>query len=394
QADLEIADSSIKDLDTAIVEIEETVARYEQSAREARENRENLSEEIRRHEAERNRLNQEVASLKAQLDTNSGQLDSDQQRIVQLTDDVSRLELDRNQRSNDATALKSRISEQQEAIQKSEEDLAEMEQRYHQAKRAAADRQEDLSELHKLNAEKVSRLEVLEQLVAEGEGFEKGTQAVLRGLNDPDKYRNEVRKPLAAYLDVDPKYSDALEAALGRQLQTVVVSRREIAENVVAALREGKLGRASLIAADYLKSHPLKERGELPLGAIAWARDTVKANATVAPLVDRLLNEVLVTENLHVALKLQKELPNTPIATLTGEFVTAEGIIDGGITGDESISVLKRQSEIKDLNRATESLHIEVARMQDRRDTLNTRVSLLEDGLQIARDRLQAKKVG
>lgn len=385
---------TLANVEARINEQEEVLGKYEAESLDARKNRESLSEEIRNADSERGALKDTIATLTAQLAANSLQFDTDKHRLLDLTDELGGLQRQEKQKSNEARELRRHIAEFQESIEFHEEELAGMEQRYRQAKSAAVERLEDLSGLHKLNAEKVSRLDVLEQLVSEGEGFAKGTQAVLkRNFDDPDIGEGSIQKPLYSYIDTDDKYAAAIEAALGNQLQTVVVTGMDVARRVIDALRRDMLGKASLIAADHLGRAPAKKRANLPDGALCWAIDVVKPEIEVAPLVKRLLRDVLITENLRIALELRKTVSGKAIATLNGEFISKEGVIHGGASGDESGALLKRQAEIKKLSQVTKSLESEVRKMQDRRDELNSRVGLLEDSLEGARSKLQDKKV-
>ena len=211
QRDLESADAMLQEVVLRIVSQKQLVDGHEEATQAARAERERLNAEIREIEEERSEVKSRIATLEATIETNEGQSESGRERLGQVGDEVARLKHDEAARKSDAGELKERISTHQEAIEKFEDNLAAMEQKYHQAKRAAADMQEDLSALHKLHAEKQSRLEVLEQLIRDGEGFEKGTQAVLKGLNDPGTFGKKIHQPLSTYLEVDKKFAEAIE---------------------------------------------------------------------------------------------------------------------------------------------------------------------------------------
>jgi len=393
EADIENANRQLETVAARIATEQGHVEELESETRAARGLREELNVRLRQIEEERSKLKSRIASLEATIGTNERQAESDNLRAGQLADEIARLRIDEDARKGDGAELKDRIAGHQLSIEAYEENLAELEQKYHRAKRSAADMQEDLSSLHKLRAEKRSRLEVLEQLIADGEGFEKGTQAVLKGLDDPEFYSQHIRQPLANYLEVDARYADAIEAALGRRLQAVIVSDVEIAEKVVNSLRDGNIGQASIIAESHLSESLLTNPGRAPLGAIGWAIDEVRCRPEVQPLLARLLSHVLLTEDLNTALRLREKEPSFAIATLTGEFITREGIIHGGRTGDESVSVLRMQTEIRDLKTVTDALDTEVLARQERRDELNQRVDQFEGSLQEAREKLQQKRV-
>ena len=393
ETDIEGANRQLRTIEERIESEQRKVEEQEAAMQDARNAREELNQKLRDLEEERSQLKSKIASLGAGIETNQRQIESDQIRSKQLTDEISRLHENQGSRNEDSSQLKQRISEHQSSIEDYEENLAAMEQKYHQAKRAASDMQNDLGSLHKLHAEKKSRLEVLEQLIARGEGFEKGTQEVLKGLDDPSYFNSRVSSPLSNHIQVDTEYAEAIEAALGRRLQAVVVSDVEVAEKVVSKLRKGRLGQASLIAEGHLKKGSLPKQGQSPLGAIGWALDKVSASTDVRPLIAQLLSNVLIAQDLNTALQLREEHSDTAIATLDGEFITMEGIIHGGQTGDESVSVLKMQTEIRELRRVEQSLATEIETRQDRRDDLIERVDKFEDLLSQARERLQQRRI-
>lgn len=393
EADIENANRQLEAVAARIAEEQTGVESLEVETRAARTRREELNLRLREIEEERGNLKSRVASLEANLSTNESQLESDAQRSSQLGEEIHRLRTDEEARRGDAAEFKDRIAGHQGAIETSEEHLADLEQKYHRAKRAAADLQEDLASLHKLRAEKRSRLEVLEQLLADGEGFEKGAQEVLKGLDDPGFYASRVRSPLANQLEVETRFADAIEAALGRRLQAIIVADAAVAGRIVETLREGNLGKAAVIAESHLDTPLPAPRGRAPLGSMGWAIERVRCLPGVESFVTRLLDGVLLTGDLATALRLREEGCDLPMATLTGEFVTSEGIIHGGRTGDGSVSVLRMRTEIRDLGEVVDALDREVGTRQERRDDLNRRVDELEEHLHEARERLQQKRI-
>ncbi len=393
--ELETATETLANVEIRIDEQEEILGKYEAEMAIARENREKYNSEIRDSELERTTLKSTIATLSAQIAANSLQFDTDKNRLLELTDEIGSLRREEELRRNEAEELRRHLDEHRESIAFHEEELDNMELRYRQAKSSAMERLEDLSSLHKINAEKLSRLDVLEQLVADGEGFAQGTQAVLKGeLTRDDINQQEIHKPLYAYIDTEDKYAAAIEAALGNQMQTVVVDGVDVAEKVIDALKNDKLGTASLIAADHLGKAPAKKKNaSLPDAALCWASSVITPAAKVEPLVQRILGDVIIAQDLRAALAIRKSASDKAVATLNGEFISKEGVIHGGSSAEESGSFLKRQSEIRDLSRVTGSLDSEVKKMQERRDALNSRVGALEASLESARARLQDEKV-
>ncbi|MCG8599230.1 MAG: chromosome segregation protein SMC [Verrucomicrobiales bacterium] len=393
QTDIEAANRHLSEVEERISSEEEKVKQLESDTLSAREQRETLNGRMRELEEERSKQKSRIASLEATLETNRKQLSSDEQRERQLSDETGRLQESEIDRKKDSNELRERITGHQKSIEEFEENLSELDQKYHRAKRAASDMQENLSSLHKLHAEKRSRLEVLEQLIADGEGFEKGTRAVVQELSESESYRGKIDAPLSRHLRVDANYAEAIEAALGRRLQAVIVSELDTVEQLVGTLRDDKLGQASLLARTALEGAPVSPPRRAPLGAIGWAVDLVSCEKNINSVMSRLLEGVLVAEDLATAMRLHKKHPDFSIATIDGTFITAEGIVQGGRSGDDSVSILKMQSEIEELKEVCDALKQEVTSRQERRDELNNRVDSFEEALQDARERLQQKKV-
>src|SRR5438105_7050427 len=69
-----------------------------------------------------------------------------------------------------------------------------------------ADAEAELAGLERVLTEKKSSLEILRQLNAEGEGLAQGSQAVLKGLDDPDRFRDLIVGSLVGQIDVDRKF--------------------------------------------------------------------------------------------------------------------------------------------------------------------------------------------
>ncbi|MEM7698328.1 MAG: chromosome segregation protein SMC [Verrucomicrobiota bacterium] len=394
ERDIEQADIQLAEVSGRIEAQREEVSGLDSENAEIRSEHDRLTAELRNAEQCRTGLESRIASLAATVETNQSQLEADELRAQQLENEISRLREDESARREDSKRLKDRIDEHQRQIGRYDENLIELEQSYHKAKRSATEMQEALNQLHQLFSEKKSRLEVLRQFLADGEGFAKGTQAVIRELKQNASFSGEIESPLATYLQVADPYTAAIEAALDRQLQAVIVRDHSTAARIINSLRDDKLGEASLIASSSLQSAPSRSsHGKAPLGAEGWALDQVTCQGEVAPLVESLLSDCVIVADLETGLRLREEHPNLAIACRDGSFISAEGIVHGGASGDDRHSVLQMQAEITELHAVSESLNEELLTRQERRDALNARVDQLEDALTLAREKLQQKRV-
>ena len=161
---------------------------------------------------------------------------------------------------------------------------------------------------------------MLKQLNEEGAGLGAGTQAVLRGLDNPQLYRAAIVGALANYIEVDSEYIAAIEAALGQHLQAILVRDRLAAESIALDLAEKKVGRAAIVPVSNLPKQSAVQLQSLPDGAVAWALDRIKSRPEVSPLITRLLENVVMASNLPSAFEIRKNAPDLTIVTMRGRI--------------------------------------------------------------------------
>ncbi|MGH7984113.1 MAG: chromosome segregation protein SMC [Candidatus Udaeobacter sp.] len=231
----------------------------------------------------------------------------------------------------------------------SRRDAIDVEASLREKERLLSEAEQDLAAVERALTEKRSRLDVLRQLNEEGEGLAEGSQAVLKGLDDPDKFREVIAGSLVAQLDVDQKFVPAIEAALGRNLHAVILKDPGIVSEIIARLRKKKLGQAALLIPQLTGSAQQATRQSLPEGALAWATDKLIAPSSLEPLVGQLLGDVAIFSDLQQALECKKREPTLAMATLAGEFISPEGIVFGGSSEVRAPSLLERKTQIADL---------------------------------------------
>jgi len=309
-----------------------------------------------------------------------------EKRIAQLEDEISGLVIRRDATAETRRDLDAAISKARSTQDKVQKELATMraaaetgqkninllktksqasEETLRERKQHLAGTEKSLTEIERALAEKESRLEILHQLNEEGEGLAKGSQSVLKGLDNPSRIQPAVAGALVSNLDVDPEFISAIEAALGRNLQAIVLKDARLAPEIIAILKEKKIGQAALVLPGLSNSSP-ETHAALPKEALAWAREKVKAPDSVAPLVARLLQNVAIFSDLDAALSFKKHGNDCAAATLAGEFISAEGVVFGGSRDASTDSLLERKARMSVLS-------AEYAEVRSRRDAMLAR---------------------
>ncbi|HXR47896.1 MAG TPA: chromosome segregation protein SMC [Candidatus Limnocylindrales bacterium] len=256
-------------------------------------------------------------------------------------------------------------------------------------------------------AEKRSRLNVLEQLEGSHEGFSAGTQAALR-------QSRSVIGSLADRIRVPDTYVVAIENALGHHLQLVLTEQPESAQQIIADLSANKVGRASVAALslEYTNDKQLVFEGEmapgsgldaiqngLQKGQVIHALAVVEAEPSVEKLLKALLGRTFIASDLGTATdQIQNGHAGCDFVTLTGDLLSRHGVYTGGyLNGNGNpkapASILGRKNQISELHGELTEVQMRVAEMSRRRGALLSEQTELQASLQQAQTELREQEV-
>jgi len=366
---LEQKEAELKELTERSVSL-----RLERSARE---------EELQSLQISTSKLQSRVATLEEELNGNSVRRETTAARISDLDAAISGATEQRDKARARLAEAREATRHQQETLESLLVVVREMEKQLSDAEQAVVHAEKNFASSEREITDKQSRLEILYQLNEEGEGLTDGSQAILRGLDDPERIRPALAGALASALDVDGEYVAALEAVLGRNIHAVVLQDSKLAAEIIGALTNKKLGQAALAISEFAAGAPTESApSELPKGALAWAIDKVTTTDVLRPLVRRLLDRVIIARDVNHAIELKKQAPHLGVATLTGEFISVDGILFGGNTGVESGSLLERKARMNTLVK-------EKAASEERHEKLVRACAESKNQLKSAKERLE-----
>ena len=259
-------------------------------------------------------------------------------------------------------------------------------------------------------AEKRSRLNVLEQLEGSREGFDAGAVAALRS-SDAGR---AVIGSLADRIRVPEEYVVAIENALGHHLQLVLTEQPESAQKVLADLSASKAGRASIaaLAIQRQDDKQLAFQGEmspgrgdatikehLAKGEVVPALSVIHGDPSVEKLLKSLLGRTFIASDLPSATaQIQNGHAGCDFVTLTGDLLSRHGIYTGGYLNGHGNpkapgSILGRKNQIADLQDELTQIQNRVAEMSRKRGALLSEQTELQAGLQQAQTELREQEV-
>ncbi len=399
EGDIAAAEAKRTEQATQLQEADALIARTNQLL-ETKENEvEQLTETLRSARTERGQREEELQTLHLSLSKSEARITTSQNDLTGVTarrdataarlSDLSRVIAEETHRVEEVRAELTRaqatMENERQTAEKLQQSLhqSEAEQRQQQSNLAQAEK--EIARVDRVIAEKQARLEVLRQMTEEGEGLEKGSQAVLKGLNDPDRIRPAIGGALVANLNVDREFVPALEAAFGRAMHAVVLNQSDLAAEIFQTLKQDKAGQAALAISEWSTDLPSTSQSKLPEGALSWAIEKVDAPEALRPIVTSLLRDVAIVSDLATALELRKQGGHFQYATLGGEFVSADGIIFGGNTSAASESLLGRKAILTDLAKERDALETERQTLIDQRDRAQEQVEAGIEAVEEAR---------
>ncbi len=237
-------------------------------------------------------------------------------------------------------------------------------------------------------AEKRSRLNVLEQLQSEHEGFSAGTLAAL-------KNAEQVLGSLADRIRVPDQYITAVETALGHHLQLVITETPEAAQHILSDLSANKKGRASI--APLSLGSATAASGDMPTAAHPTALSVVEGEPSIQPLLHGLLGRTLIVPDLGTATNAWRESNGAfDFVTLSGEMLSRHGVYTGGSasgSGKAPGSILGRKNQIVELQAVLGQAQEQVTQLSRRKGALLSEQTSLQAGLQQAQTELRQQEV-
>ena len=351
--------------------------------REARQaDRETARASLSKYEARIDKLEDELAGITARRELT-------EEQVRQISTEIKEATKAREKIAASIAAAHKSTESEQKKLEELRAQAQAAETNLQRQQELLANAENELSALERTLAEKRSSLEILRQLNAEGEGLAQGSQAVLKGLDDPERFRDTIVGSLVAQIDVDPKFIPAIEAAFGRNLHAVILKDAQRAEEILTRLTKKKLGQAALFVPKLGAASHESVRKSLPKGALAWAIDKVVAPRSVESVVRQLLSGVVVFSKLDDALACKKEEPTLAMATLDGEFISAEGIVFGGSSTVKSDSLLERKARVVALAKEENECASQRDILLQKRDQAKTNVASAARRLDDARSHHQ-----
>ena len=279
-----------------------------------------------------------------------------------------------------------------ELLDKIEEDFVSQENalkgflmRFDSKKEKCNEAKVKLDKIHFDIEAKKHKVEILIDLEKNMEGFNHSVKTVMQESNDG--HLRGIYGPILRLINVDTKYSLAIETALGNAAQNIVVDTENTAKYAIEMLKRSSSGRATFLPVSSIKSREFKESGfEDEYGYIGIANELVTCDGKFDEIVKYLLGGTVVVEDIDCAISIAKKFKNRfKVVSLDGQVINAGGSITGGSTV-KNAGLLSRGAEINKLNSEIEKLISKENEQSDYYDSLLADANKCEAEMNSIRD--------
>ena len=346
---------------TQIIDLTRQLSQKEEALQAAQEEARQAEEKLEAHKSAiidaMNRLS-DVRTSEARLSTMRRELErrgeeADAQR-EELAQTASRMDEQLEQAADELEQAKRGETEKTEIEQKIEQEAQETAQKIAVVQKALGD----------ANGQKQaasSRLRVLREMERDYAGYQQAVKQVLLHARG----NAGVRGVVASLMRVPKQLERAVEAVLGGALQNVVTTDEYIARDMIAYLRQNKLGRATFLPMTTISGRTLnaQERQVLTMpGCVGVASELIEFDEQYRGIVENLLGRTVVAENLDAGIEIMRRGRHAfRLVTLEGDVMHSGGSMTGGSSASRMTSLLSREREIKEHEKLLVELEEKIA---------------------------------
>ncbi len=355
--EIERLDNLLTEKTTEKANVEEKLHTLELQLSDLLTDSDNISRQIENQIKELNTISVKSADLRVQMVTADTSIEEITARQTALEDLISSRKAELSVLDNEFADTDKLLKDIEENATSISNSLKGYELRLN-SKREAADKLKAQFDSINLDIEaKVRRAQILRDLENNMEGFahsvkfvvSKAEMGLLRGICGP----------VSKLIQVESKYSTAIEAALSNAIQNIITETESDAKKAIGFLKSNKGGRATFLPVSTIKAREFKEYGfEGMDGYIGIASDLITCDKKYSEIVKYLLGAVIVAEDIDYATAIAKNQGyRVKVVTLDGQVVNPGGSLTGGSVA-KNAGLLSRSNDIKTIEADIEKLKL------------------------------------
>ena len=345
-------------LDMQLADMKGVLAEAEENLESVQQRILDLNHSIEYSKKEIIQLLNEKASTKGKIQRYDTMLEQVQIRKAEVSSKILSLKTEENENESGLAEAKREFEEVNSVIRGYNEQKTVIEQEIEDYVKSLRELNHLLEVGQSAYHREASRLESLRNLTERYDGYGNSIRKVM----EQKKNQSGILGVVADLIKVEKNYEVAIETALGGSIQNIVTDHEQTAKSMIQYLKANKLGRATFLPLTSIKGNNIfnKENVLKETGVIGVAHTLVKTEEKFSVLAKYLLGRTLVVDHIDNAIRLQKKYDQTlRIVTLEGESLNPGGSMTGGAFKNNS-NLLGRRREIEELELSVKQLSIEL----------------------------------
>jgi chromosome segregation protein len=309
---------------------------------EAKENVDDIREGVNSLNEEVIGLGNRVSSIKSTIDKNEKKREVLENQIDAGEEEIDSLKESGEEIDEKIVALEQRRAELDEMHKVAETELESGQKRREELGETINSLQNDLNNKKGDLSQKKASKGFLEGLVGE---LDESSKYLSK--SDKWSYQGE-RLQLAELIGADEEHRVAIDAALGSASAWFVVDDKENANSALELLHSSKKGKAAFLCRNMIPSLDAPSGIESTDGTIGWISEIVRVDDDIKNALRHLLAGTALVQDIDSAWNALENEHISKAVTLSGEFVTASGVVRGGsVSKSEGILVGKKERILK-----------------------------------------------
>ncbi len=332
---------------------------------------------------EQSRLQNELAAYRKNLEDLKRRSDRE---VKELEEHEGRLALSQES----LTGTRAGLEEGRERLESLRKEAAELQQLVQRSRTELEEADERVFRLKEELGKKTSRLASLREFQNRYEWCDAGTRSIIRAGAEAGLSLDSVHGLVADHIEVPREYEVAVEAALGERLQYVVVKSQEEGIRAIDYLKTRTAGRSSFVPL-RVRASALDMASKDYLQGTTRLLDVVRVKEEFRNIAEYLLGDTLLVPDLNTGIALwERNGFRGTLVTPDGDMISPHGVLTGGSRAvTEESSLLRRKSEIADLEKESSRLEGRLREESQDRSALADRIASMEESWESGRDAIR-----
>ena len=353
----QLSKDKIEELNSEILTLSSTSTGHDASIDLEKVNLMHLEEEI-------SKLNQKLLVLTKEEEKLNGEKLMLKERSkydasdIKVHENISLLKENELKLKTDISTLEKEINISKEELNELTQELNDKENEINSLKEKNDANLREISYKKKDNYDLENRISVLENFIENGGNLPVGIKNII---NNP-KLKG-IHDVIGNIVNIDYKFSKALEVALGASRNFLIVDNESSAKEAINYLKENKMGRVTFFPLNVIKSKYVDDDTLKVLrseeGYIDTMSNMTNFDKEYKNIVENQLGNVLLVTDIDSANRISKKINNRyKIVTIDGEIIHVGGSITGGNV-NVTRSIITDKQELEKLN-ANKKTNLEV----------------------------------